>query len=69
MNGSKVYKGEIHNWKWIHVEGDSYIRGVPNGHPKFVDWIITSKVVSYTPATGELETLNSRYKLIGEEHG
>ena len=71
----KQYKGEIHNW-WIHrfdmqrypqhVETLGYvIRGKPKGHPNFTGWIQTSPVVWHDPLDNEIETLNSKYKLVG----
>lgn len=69
MTGLKAYKGEIHDWKWVRFLDGDCIKGRPVGHPDFVGWIITSKVVSLDRKTGMLETQNSRYKLIGKEHG
>lgn len=53
------------------------IRGRPSGHPKFEDFIRTSPVVSwhelpcdpYDVRVIEVETENSRYRLIGEGKG
>lgn len=48
-----------------------YIAGRPSGHPEFQNWIRTSLVVSEKPhALGiEVETMNSRYILVGDANG
>jgi len=64
----KPYKGEIHNWHKV-LYGDTghfYIKGKPIGHPTFINWISTSRVISID-AEGMCETQNSIYKLIGKE--
>ena len=70
----KPYKGEIHNWRIIHMpqeykhlfEGLGIkIIGKPVGHPTRIDWILTSEVISITGET--CITLNSTYKLVGDE--
>lgn len=61
----KPFKGEIHNWS-IRTFVDGYIiTGIPVGHPKFKNWMRTSKVVKRVGRN--VETLNSRYVLVGEE--
>jgi hypothetical protein len=64
----KPHKGKIHNWyRWfIGTEGDYVIAGLSEGHPSFAGYQLhTSKVVSENGR--EIETLNSRYTLVGEE--
>jgi hypothetical protein len=74
----KPYKGEIHNWRKVScnfdgwpappfgAEGYFFIKGKPVGHPKFINWIVTSRVISIDK-DGMCETLNSMYKLVGNE--
>jgi len=74
----KPYKGEIHNWRKVACNfggwpttpfgatGYFCIRGNPVGHPTFVAWILTSRVISIDEK-GMCETQNSMYKLIGLE--
>lgn len=69
----KPCKGEVHNWSAIRhplfKEGLGYcILGEPHNHPSFHNWIRTSEVIKHNKETGEIETLNSLYKLIGEEN-
>lgn len=72
MKTHKPYRGEIHEWErkyfdkikdFPHTLG-YIIRGIPKGHPEFTGFILTSAVVDYDETTGELETLNSIYKLV-----
>lgn len=74
----KPYRGEITEWHKVHhparcLVGEfantlGYsINGKPMGHPTFVGWIRTSPVVRHEG--NEIETLNSRYTLVGEERG
>lgn len=70
----KPYKGEISNWYKNHFNKYAFpslgenlgytIVGKPHGHPEFITWIYTSAVVKHNQETGEIETLNSRYKLV-----
>lgn len=83
----KPYKGEIHDWEitwYLPMVGYTdclynngrigIIRGIPHGHPDFVNFIRTSPIKEmYEPPRHigdrrviEIETLNSRYRLIGE---
>ena len=72
----KPFKGEIHNWEIHRFDKTRYpgygdtmgyvICGTPSGHPQFSSWIKTSAVVWHDPLDNEIETMNSRYKLIGE---
>jgi hypothetical protein len=71
----KPYRGEIHNWEKRRFDKDRnclpenlgyVIFGRPKGHPSFSRSIQTSAVVSHNEETGEIETLNSIYQLIGE---
>ena len=78
----KPHKGSISSWKKLNVVNPDnaelinkfygpslgyVIRGIPSGHPEFENWIRTSLVVKHNKRTGEIETLNSRYKLVGKE--
>lgn len=78
---AKSYKGRIHNWEvgpdYGGAPGTVVVRGVPEGHPEFRDFIRTSQVVKVwkihehvgDPLKIEIETLNSKYDLIGEGKG
>lgn len=71
---NKPYRGEIHEWKRKYFPKDIWeeykpslgycIYGIPIGHPQFVNYILTSAVVDYDETTGEVETINSIYKLV-----
>lgn len=72
----KPFKGFIHSWKMRKVpSGGFVVVGVPQGHPDFVDWIVTSIVVNMfeiprhrgDPRRFRIETLNSVYELVGDE--
>lgn len=63
----KPYKGEIHHWRRVKTSDGYFITGQPHNHPEFIDWIKTSRVVKFNAALLEIETLNSRYRLIGKE--
>lgn len=79
---SKIYKGEIGGARIVRVPIDiaskyptnlGYIfQGNFVNHPKFrgLDAIggTTSLVVKYDRKTGDVETLNSRYKLIYDDN-
>lgn len=70
----KPFKGLIHEWYKNFFNKEAFpgmnntlgynIIGKPEGHPQFSGWIITSAVVKHDEKTGEIETLNSRYKLV-----
>lgn len=72
---NKPYKGEIYNVRKYEVPEDMSKKYGPNlgylflcsfkNHPQFMgERGNTSLVVSYDEETGEVETLNSRYKVI-----
>jgi len=72
----KPFRGEIHNWRIRRFDKIKYalpeslgyvIYGHPSGHRNLSNWIQTSAVVSHNLETGEVETLNSRYQLVGNE--
>lgn len=63
----KPYKGEINHWRRVKTLDGYYITGVPIHHPKFTNWIKTSRVVKFNAVTLEIETMNSIYRLIGKE--
>lgn len=70
----KPFKGDISNWVKVFFNKKDfpeapeslgyYIKGIPHGHPEFHNWICTSPVVKHDESTGEIETFNSRYKLV-----
>lgn len=68
---SNPYKGEIHDWHMIRSGTGVVVLGRPVGHPEFINWIKTSLVVRHEIGEGDqpdfIETLNSRYKLVGPE--
>ena len=76
----KPHKGAIADWKrWFHpqietlpkkglgyiIVGGNYDDGLRNAG----GFIRTSIVVAHNSETGDVETLNSRYTLIGESDG
>ena len=70
----KPHKGTLGQWKKVQVVPPNeehlgyYITGVFLGHPQFnLRHGYTSMIVKHDEATGEVETLNSRYTL-GEQH-
>jgi hypothetical protein len=67
----KPHRGTIYMWskvehpiiKEMYPESLGYkIKGIPQGHSEFVNWILTSPVVKQEGC--EIETLNSRYTLV-----
>lgn len=74
----KLYNGTISNWRKVEFNKTRYpdlpdnlgfvIQGTSRGHPKGFKNIRTSPVVKHNKQTGEIETLNSRYSLVGEDH-
>lgn len=76
---SKPFKGEIHLWHKRYFDPKEWARqypadptvlgysiaGTPVGHPVFQGWLCTSPVIAQEG--NEIETLNSRYTLVGEE--
>jgi hypothetical protein len=66
-SGMKPYKGKIRNWCKRQFLNGFCISGIPVGHPDFEDWLHTSKVVYMDDYSNQIETLNSRYDLIGPE--
>ena len=63
-NWSKGYDNIIFNGKELY-----YIKGKFMDHPRFggnKGW--TSLVLKHDEETGEIETMNSRYTLVGEEN-
>lgn len=70
MNKDKPFKGYIRDWAWERYPNGIVASGIPIGHPNFTGWIRTSKVVNKTPCDNgdtAIETLNSRYILLGPE--
>lgn len=67
----KPHKGSIKNWfKYDSDKGLGYlIRGEFVDHPAFAGLPDghTSYVISHDEKTGEIETRNSRYTLVGPE--
>jgi hypothetical protein len=68
VQAEKPHLGSIKNWK-RHEHGDKVcIWGTFVDHPTFGGYYgHTSYIVSHDEATGEVETRNSRYTLVGEE--
>lgn len=74
----KPHNGQITNW-WLHYPLSEFeppegalgyiVRGDLIDHPDFDPRFSnghTSWVLSHNEATGEIETLNSRYRLVGK---
>jgi len=68
--GEKPHMGSIQHWHKYEcgTKGLGYlIRGQFIDHPYFAgEYGQTSYVVAHDEATGEIETRNSRYKLVGK---
>lgn len=64
----KPHKGKLVGWHRHECEDTRYIiRGYFDGHPQFHGMYgHTSEVLCHDEATGEIETRNSRYTLVGE---
>jgi hypothetical protein len=65
----KPHDGTIYQWRKIPSGAQPgslgyRIAGIPQGHPEFTNWIITSEVLKREG--NEIETLNSRYTLFSE---
>lgn len=73
----KPFRGEIHNWALHYFDKTRHpfeeetlgccIRGRPACHPYFEGWIMTSPIVKFNQVTLAIETLNSRYQLVGKQ--
>lgn len=64
----KRHKGQIENWFRQEVGNKTVILGRFVNHPEFgYANGRTSYIVSHDEATGEIETRNSRYTLVGKE--
>lgn len=81
MSNTKPFKGYIRHWARRYFDKSWFadnipeanlgyiVTGIPQGHPEFKNWMRTSAVVYFDEYTNEIETLNSRYILVGEEVG
>lgn len=77
MDDTKPHKGKIEGWYKYEinprpVKGQKHlgylIMGTFQDHPDFGKlYTNTSAVVKHDTVTGEIETVNSRYTLIGKE--
>jgi len=64
----KPHKGRIDRWTKLTFPLGTIVFGRALEHPAFAgSEIRTSYVVSHDEATGEIETRNSRYTLVGKE--
>jgi len=62
----KPHRGRIEPWFRLTVGSRYAIAGVFLDHPDWPGrWALTSEVLSYDEKTGEIETMNSRYTLVG----
>jgi hypothetical protein len=71
MSSDKPHNGELHDWFKMPA-GDLglgfVVFGRSHGHPVWGGGEMrTSYVVAHDEATGEIETRNSRYTLVGPE--
>lgn len=82
MNLEKPHKGKLYNWCKLPFPKEEWIRqrlltedegglgyvifGMTSAHT-LRDYKRTSWVVEHDPVTGEIETNNSRYTLVGDE--
>lgn len=72
MTNNKPHKGTMSSWRRYRVEGCAglgyIIMGKFDTHERFAGMRgHTSCVMSHDLDTGEIETLNSRYTLVGPE--
>lgn len=78
---TKPFKGNLYHWRKVAcdaygydtptlgAEGYYYILGFRHEHLRKLGTIrATSRVLNHNKETGEIETLNSTYKLIGDEN-
>lgn len=66
----KPHNGTITGWRRVECDRTHglgwFVKGFNEGHPtKLPATASTSEVVSFDAATGEIETVNSRYRLVG----
>lgn len=62
----KPHKGRIEHWTKVSYSNGDIVCGRALDHPAFAGHNIhTSYVLKHDKATGEIETRNSRYTLIG----
>lgn len=66
----KPFNGTITNWHRVECERTAglgwFVEGWNGDHPtERPATASTSEVVSFDAATGEIETVNSRYRLVG----
>lgn len=68
MATTKPHYGRIDRWFKSEIGTSHIIRGVALDHPQFANapGFHTSAVISHDEATGEIETRNSRYTLVGK---
>ena len=68
---AKPFKGEIRDWYRVPCDRGVgfYVMGAFQDHPDAPAGTFsnTSYVVKHDPKTGDIETKNSRYRLVGEE--
>lgn len=69
MTSHKPHQGKIHDWFRIQLPSGGYcIYGRSEGHPQFNNQSIrTTPIVNHDRITGEIETQNSLYTLVGPE--
>lgn len=72
MPAEKPHKGSISHWSKLPIDTDFGLGFCVYGHnAAHPDWgrgvMRTSYVVKHDEATGEIETRNSRYTLVGPE--
>lgn len=66
----KPHNGTITNWRRVDCQRERglgwFVEGWNDDHPtERPAAVTTSEVVSHDAATGEIETVNSRYRLVG----
>jgi hypothetical protein len=68
LENYKPHKGSLKGWKRYEHGDKVCIWGTFVDHPHFAGlYGHTSYIVSHNEETGEVETLNSRYTLVGPE--
>lgn len=66
----KPHNGTITGWRRVYCQREHglgwFVEGRNADHPtKAAADVRTTEVVSHNPATGEIETVRSRYRLVG----
>ena len=65
---AKPHRGRITDWTRVWIDDERYhIFGFSQDHPRLAGHLLTSVVLKHDEATGEIETKNQRFRLVGPE--